>query len=264
MNQLNNHQPARKFYAGALPVQIYPSASEMASAAAQEACEYLQQVIHNQGRASVIFACATSQVQFLDAFTKSPGLDWSCITAFHMDEYLGISADHPASFRRFLREMVVEKVHPGLVHYVAGDAAEPLIECARYTRLLMEKPIDLCCLGIGENGHLAFNDPPVARFDDPHWIKIVQLDHACRQQQVGEGCFPSLDAVPKYAYTLTIPTLCKANKMLCIVPDQRKAAAVKTALEGPIQTTCPASILRQQKQAILFLDSNAASQLHVM
>ena len=256
-----NPQPIRKFLSDDLPVQVYGSAVEMAVAGAKETGEYLSQIIANQGKANIIFACATSQIQFLDALTKIPNLDWSRITAFHMDEYLGITSDQPASFRRFLRENVIEKVKPGVVHFINGDALQPLTECSRYSRLLSENTIDLCCLGIGENGHIAFNDPPVAQFDDPKLIKLVQLDLACRRQQVGEGCFPSLDAVPQYAYTLTIPALCRAKKMVCIVPDERKSNAVKNALEGPIQTDCPASILRRQKQAILYLDLPAASKL---
>lgn len=138
---------------------------------------------------------------------------------------------------------------------------EPLAECERYTWLLKAQPIDLCCLGIGENGHIAFNDPPVANFDDPHSVKIVKLDHDCRQQQVGEGHFPSMDSVPQYALTLTIPMLCSAKRMLCIAPEKRKAKAVKEALEGPITTACPASFLRKQSHATLFLDPDSSALL---
>jgi glucosamine-6-phosphate deaminase len=178
-----------------------------------------------------------------------------------MDEYLGISDQHPASFRRFLREKVAETVRPGTFHYLAGDCDEPLNECARYGALLGEQPIDVCLLGIGENGHIAFNDPPVAHFADPHPVKLVRLDEACRRQQVGEGHFPHLDAVPQYAFTLTIPTLCAARRMVCVVPDQRKAVAVRDTLRGPIETRCPASWLRRQAHATLHLDLASASLL---
>jgi len=206
-------------------------------------------------------ASANSQIQFLEALVGLGGVDWSRITLFHMDEYLGIDADHRASFRRFMRERVERLVKPRAFQYIAGDCLEPLAECERYTRLLSAQPIDLCCLGIGENGHIAFNDPPVANFNDPHKMKLVRLDQECRRQQVGEGHFPSLDAVPQYAFSLTIPLLCSARRMLCIVPEQRKARAVKSALAGPISTTCPASILRRQGQGTLFLDAESASLL---
>src|SRR5262249_39262566 len=161
--------------------------------------------LSRQGTAAVILATGNSQIQFLQALHALGGVDWARITLFHMDEYLGISADHPASFRRYLRERVENHVHPRAFHYLEGDALQPLDECARYPRLLSAQSIDLCCLGVGENGHLAFNDPPVAQFDDPHSVKLVKLDLACRQQQVGEGHFPTIAAVPQYAITLTIP-----------------------------------------------------------
>ena len=200
-------------------------------------------------------------MQFLDALTALSGLNWSAITVFHMDEYLGISDAHPASFRRFLRERVQERVHPRAVQYLQGEALEPLQECERYGGLLRAQPIDLCCLGIGENGHIAFNDPAVADFDDPWTVKLVKLDELCRRQQVGEGAFPTMAAVPEYAYTLTIPALCGARKLICVVPEKRKAAAVKAALQGPLSAACPSSILRRQAHATLFLDSDSASLL---
>jgi glucosamine-6-phosphate deaminase len=178
-----------------------------------------------------------------------------------MDEYLGISDDHPASFRRFLRERVAAFVRPRAFHYIEGEALEPLKECERYTRLLREAPIDLCCLGIGENGHVAFNDPPVADFRDPLTVKLVKLDLPCRQQQVGEGYFPNVEAVPQYAFSLTVPALCAAGKLLCVVPERRKAPPVRDALQGPITTACPASFLRTQAHARLFLDADSASLL---
>jgi glucosamine-6-phosphate deaminase len=178
-----------------------------------------------------------------------------------MDEYLGVPDSHSASFRRFLRERFVDLVHPGQVHYLRGDAEEPIKECARYASLLRAEPIDLCCLGIGENGHVAFNDPAVADFEDPSTVKLVQLDEACRGQQVGEGHFPNLEAVPRYAFTLTVPALCSAGRMLCVVPERRKADAVRATLRDTPSTACPASILRRQPQATLFLDADSASLL---
>ena len=244
-----------------LPVRIYPSQPELAQDVARRAHECLTDVLARKGSAAVILATGNSQIKFLEQLIALGGMDWSRITLFHMDEYLGIDGNHPASFRRYMRERVEQRVKPKAFNYLEGDAALPLNECARYARLLEAQPIDLCCLGIGENGHLAFNDPPVADFHDPHKVKLVQLDPACRQQQVSEGHFPNLAAVPPYAFTLTIPALCLAEKMLCIAPEKRKAKAVFDALRGPVSTACPASFLRKQAQATLFLDSDSASLL---
>lgn len=254
-------QPSKIFRSGALEVRVYPLSTAMARAAAQLAGQCLRDCLTRQGHAAVILASASSQIEFLDALTIEASVDWSRITCFHMDEYLGIAADHPASFRRFLRERVEHRVRPKAFHYIAGDCLEPLAECARYAQLLTAQPIDLCCLGIGENGHVAFNDPPVADFADPHPIKLVKLDRECRQQQVGEGHYPDLESVPNYAFTLTVPTLCAARRMLCIVPEERKAPAVKAALQGPLSPACPASFLRTQSHCTLFLDGPSASGL---
>lgn len=251
----------RGFQADALAVRVYPNLIEMAQAAAVEAHRVLVQALKAQPTARVIFACAASQVRFLRVLTGLRGLDWSRVTAFHMDEYLGLRADHPASFRRFLREHVTTRAAPGAIYELTGDAADPRAECARYARLLGESPVDLCCLGIGENGHLAFNDPPMADFADPLLVKLVTLDQACRQQQVGEGAFPDLAAVPTQALTLTVPALCAARRMICVVPERRKAQAVRDALRGPIATACPASVLRQQAHCTLYLDAESAALL---
>lgn len=247
-----------------LLVHVQPSLEDLARVAADAAANHLRIVLTRQDSATVILASAASQIRFLDHLTSLPAIDWARITLFHMDEYLGITDSHPASFRRFLRERVQHRVHPAAFHYLAGDADLPLTECARYTKLLRAQPIDLCCLGVGENGHLAFNDPPVADFDDPHTVKLVKLDNACRQQQVGEGAFPKLDAVPQFAYTLSIPTLCAARSILGIVPESRKAQAIHQTLTGPVHTACPASILRRQSHATLFLDPDSAALLPQM
>lgn len=233
----------------------------MALDAAHAAREVLHEATSKQGSATVIFAAANSQVQSLDALVALDGIDWTRVTMFHMDEYLGIDAKHPASFRQFLCERVDQRVKPKAFHTIQGEALEPLTECERYAKLLPAQPIDLCLLGIGENGHIAFNDPPVADFADPRVVKLVKLDEACRQQQVGEGHFPNLAAVPQYAYTLTIPALCAARRMLCIVPERRKAQAVRDALHGPMSTVCPASFLRRQAHCTLFLDEESVSLL---
>jgi glucosamine-6-phosphate deaminase len=254
-------QASRTFQIDALEVRVYPRQADLARAAAAVAQNCLQEVLARQGAATAILASANSQIQFLEALVALGGVDWSRLTLFHMDEYLGIDADHPASFRRYMRERVERLVKPRQFHYLQGDAMEPLAECERYARRLQAQPIDLCCLGIGENGHVAFNDPPVANFHDPHQVKLVKLDLECRQQQVGEGHFPNLEAVPQYAFSLTVPMLCSAKKLLAIVPEQRKARAVKAALQGAISTACPASFLRQQAHCTLFLDADSASLL---
>ena len=244
-----------------LPVRIFETQADLAREVARTAHDHLTDTLAQKGSAAVILATGNSQIKFLEQLIALGGIDWSKITLFHMDEYLGIDGNHTASFRRYMRERVEGRVKPRVFNYIEGDAALPLDECARYTQLLEAQPIDLCCLGIGENGHLAFNDPPVANFDDPHKVKLVQLDRACREQQVNEGHFPNLAAVPPYAFTLTIPALCSAQKMLCISPEKRKAKAVFEALRGPISTACPASILRNQPHATLFLDKDSASLL---
>lgn len=251
----------KTFQTDALAVRVYANPADVARDAARIAQAHLQETIAAQGSAAVILATGNSQIQFLDELVHSDGVDWPKITLFHMDEYLGIAANHAASFRRYLRERVENRVKPCVFHYIEGDTALPLEECERYARLLRAQPIDLCCLGIGENGHLAFNDPPVASFDEECAVKIVKLDEKSRRQQVNEGHFAHLDLVPQYALTLTIPMLCSAKKMLCIAPEKRKAQAVKEALRGPISTACPASFLRRQAHATLFLDADSAGLL---
>jgi len=254
-------QPVKTFSADSMPVRVYASQADLARDVARIAREHLVAALARQGSAAVILATGNSQIQFLEALIALGGVDWSKITLFHMDEYLGIDANHPASFRRYMRERVETRVRPRVFQYLDGDALLPLDECERYAKLLQAQPIDLCCLGIGENGHLAFNDPPVADFEDPHQVKLVQLDDACRQQQTNEGHFPNIAAVPQYAFTLTIPALCSAKRMLCVAPEKRKAKAVREALRGPVSTACPASWLRRQAHAALFLDLDSAALL---
>jgi glucosamine-6-phosphate deaminase len=190
--------------------------------------------------------------------TATPDVPWSQIVVFHMDEYVGVGEDHPAGFRRWIRQRIVEPTHPRAAHYLDG-LADPERECDRYASLLREHPLDLCCLGIGENGHLAFNDPPVADFADPLDVKIVELDAACRTQQVNEGHFPDVSAVPTHAMTVTIPALLRAQRVLAIVPEARKAEPVRRALTGPVTTECPASRLTRCDNATLHLDRDSAA-----
>ncbi|MBP7946837.1 MAG: glucosamine-6-phosphate deaminase [Verrucomicrobia bacterium] len=253
--------PMRTFTVDCLAVRVHSTQSHLAADAADAVARHLEQALEARPQAAAILASATSQIQFLDALAGRSEIDWSRVTVFHMDEYLGISADHPASFRRFMRERVESRLRPQVFHSIGGDCLEPLVECDRYAALLRAQPIDLCCLGIGENGHVAFNDPPVADFNDPRLVKLVKLDEPCRRQQVGEGCFPTLESVPQYAFSLTVPALCAARKMVCVVPERRKADAVRRALRGPVSTACPASILRRQPHATLFLDAESAAEV---
>jgi glucosamine-6-phosphate deaminase len=253
--------PIKTFQVDALPVRVYASQADLSEDAARITHTYLLDVLAKQGSAAAILATGNSQIKFLEALIRLGQVDWSKITLFHMDEYLGITGDHKASFRRYMRERVASLVKPRAFHYLEGDALLPMDECDRYTKLLCAQPIDLCCLGVGENGHLAFNDPPIANFEDTRVVTIAKLDDACRQQQVGEGHFPNLGIVPQYALTLTIPTLCSAKKVICIAPEKRKAEAVKAALQGPISTACPASVLRRYAHATLLVDVDSTSLL---
>jgi glucosamine-6-phosphate deaminase len=252
---------ARSFAVDALSVRVFPSLAALAQDAAREAQATLSQALAARGAAAAILATGNSQLAFLDALVALGGVDWSKVTLFHMDEYLGLPATHSASFRRYMRERVEQRVRPKAFNYLAADSDQPIAECRRYEQALRAQPIDLCCLGIGENGHLAFNDPPVASFDEAEWVKIVKLDEGCRAQQVGEGHFPSIDAMPQYALTLTIPALCAARRMLAIVPEKRKAPAVRASLRDPISTACPGTFLRRQAHCTLFLDQDSASAL---
>jgi glucosamine-6-phosphate deaminase len=250
----------QKLFFDQLPVEVYSDNVTLGRAAAERARLFLQETISTQGHANMIVATGNSQLTFYAALRELRGIDWSRVDLFHMDEYVGINADHPASFRHYLHKEIVDVVHPAAFHGIKGDTLDALQECERYTELLRSHPADICCLGIGENGHLAFNDPMEARFDDPAWVKIVKLELASRQQQVGEGYFAGLEMVPEYAITLTIPTLLSAQHILAIVPEKRKAKAVRAALTGPISPQCPASILRIIPKASLFLDTESYSQ----
>lgn len=253
-------RPVREFLAGSLKVQVYPTSGDLAIAASQEAGKFLATVLKAKGIATVMLAAGNAHIEFLRNFVRNSGVDWNRVVFFHMDEYLGIGLFHPASFRRYLKQRVERKVQALQFNFIEGDALYPINECERYARLL-EGPIDLCCLGIGENGHLAFNDPLVADFADRLSVKIVKLDKNCRKQQVGEGHFRRIEDVPQYAITVTIPALCRAEKMVCVVPEARKAKAVHAALESPISTSCPASILRKKVGATLFLDQESSKLL---
>jgi len=244
-----------------MKTNIYPDPGAMGQAAADFVANRLKLAIRQKGSANLILATGASQFAFLDALKEIGGINWSQVSVYHLDEYVGISDKHPASFRKYLKDRIIDAVKPGKMHYINGDAIPIDKEIDRYSSLLENVEIDLACIGIGENGHIAFNDPPVADFNDPLLIKKVELDKACRMQQVGEGWFGGLDEVPKHALSLTIPAIMAAKNISCVVPDERKARAIKNTLEGPISTTCPACLLQKHPDCHLFLDKNSASQL---
>ncbi|MBQ7387558.1 MAG: glucosamine-6-phosphate deaminase [Clostridia bacterium] len=241
-----------------LVTYAYDTRKEMGAAAAECARDAINSVIAERGYANVIFAAAPSQNEMIEALLSS-GVDFSRVRAFHMDEYVGLSRADAQSFATYLSEHLFDKAPFASVNLISATDAEEGIRS--YTELLTKYPPDVVCMGIGENGHIAFNDPPVADFNDKCVIKRVELDEICRNQQVHDGCFPTLDAVPKYALTLTVPTLMSAKHVICTVPAPTKAAAVKRMLTGEIGEACPATALRLHSDAKMFLDSDSSKEV---
>lgn len=241
-------------------LRVFKDKITLGRAAAEQGASAIRRALAERGKARIIAASAASQLQFLDALVKAPGIDWSKVEVFHLDEYIGLPASHPASFRSFLTEHLVEKT--GIVHFhgIAGDAPDPAAEARDLGRGLASAPIDIAFLGIGENGHIAFNDPP-ADFKTEEPYIIVNLDEACRRQQVGEGWFADISQVPRQAISMSARQILKATELLAVVPDQRKAQAVKACMEGEISPMAPASILRRHSNATVYLDTNSASLL---
>jgi glucosamine-6-phosphate deaminase len=257
---LNAVQTGTRTFDGAT-VQVLGDVPSMARAAADEARAVMQAAVDARGTANVMFATGNSQLAFVHALVQdTAGVPWADTVVFHMDEYVGVGPDHAAGFQRWIRERIVQPAHPKAAYYVEG-LGDAEAECRRYAGLLRQHPLDLCCLGVGENGHLAFNDPPVADFADPLDVKVVELEPACRQQQVNEGHFPGLDDVPAHAITVTIPALLRAGRVLAVVPEARKAAPVAAALTGPITTVCPASALRTISHVTVYLEPDSARLL---
>ncbi len=242
-----------------LTVVVHDDAERLAAAASCEAARAIRHALAAHERAAIVLATGNSQIQFLSRLADED-VDWSKVSILHMDEYVGLGEDHPASFRRYLTEHIVERVRPAAFYGIRGDAPDLAAEVARYRALLERERPDLCVLGIGENGHLAFNDPP-ADFGTNEVVHEVTLDERCRQQQVGEGFFPDIESVPPNAITLTVPALLLPPRVIAVVPERRKAAAVRAALEGPITGQCPASALRTADNAVLHLDREAAGEL---
>jgi len=241
-------------------IDISPSKHALGQSAAEYAAEGLRQAIACRGTANLIVATGVSQFETLQALAAAQGVDWTKVTAFHLDEYIGLPVTHKASFRAYLRERFVGALptHIGAFHEVNGENPDPAAECRRLGDLIAQHPIDVACIGIGENGHLAFNDPP-ADFEAKAAYLVVTLDAACRKQQLGEGWFPTLEEVPKRAISMSIPQIMKSRRIVCAVPDARKAKAVRDAVQGPLTNLCPASVLRTHPECGLFLDKDSAA-----
>ena len=244
-----------------LSVEIYENRCLMGQAAARDIRETMLQLLVQKETINMIFAAAPSQNDVLAALVTDPAIPWHRVNAFHMDEYVNLPGTAPQGFANFLREHLFEKVSFRSVNCLNSESADPQGECDRYAALLAANPTDIVVLGIGENGHIAFNDPDVADFRDPDAVKIVALDAVCRQQQVNDGCFDCIEAVPTHAITLTVPTLTKAPHLFCIVPGPTKAKAVRQTLCGPVSEVCPATILRQHQGATLYLDEESGALL---
>jgi glucosamine-6-phosphate deaminase len=248
----------RRFRVGRMKIEVHPSREAAGQAAAQAAASVMSEIATARGAMAVIFATGASQFSTLAALTAIENLPWERVTGFHMDEYVGLPADHPGSFRRYLRERLTGKVRMQAFHEVDGNTSDPGRTAREYGQALRAVDPQLCLLGIGENGHLAFNDPAVADFNDAADAKVVQLDVQCRQQQLAEGWFPTIDDVPESAISLTIPTLMRVPKLIASVPGPRKAAIVRRTIEEAVSTACPSTILRTHPDVTVFLDQDSA------
>ena len=244
-----------------LKVMVFPTRVEMGNKAGKDAAECIKKLLSEKEEVNMIFAAAPSQNETLAALISEEGIEWSRVNAFHMDEYIGLSPDAPQGFGNFLKNAIFSKLPFKSVNYIYKEGETADETCARYTKLIKENPIDIVCLGIGENGHIAFNDPWVADFNDKEVIKKVELDEVCRQQQVNDGCFSSLDDVPKYALTLTVPTLFNADYLFCTVPAPTKADAVYKTINNEINEELPATIMRKHDNAVMYCDKDSGAKL---
>lgn len=242
-----------------LKLHVYRNRIEMGKAAADAVAERILRLMAVKSEINMVFAAAPSQNEFLAALVTNPEIQWERINAFHLDEYIGLGSEAPQGFGNFLRDRLFGKVGFKSVNYLNGRRNHELLECDRYSKLLKEYPSDIACIGIGENGHLAFNDPPVADFNDKALVKVVKLDEICRRQQVNDGCFIALEQVPTHALTLTIPAIMSAKYIYCMVPGKSKNMAVAQTLDGEISEACPASILRRHEAVELYLDEDSAA-----
>ena len=251
----------KTFQKDKLTVEIYENRTLMGEAAAKDIKAKIAELLAEKQEINMIFAAAPSQNDVLKSLVEDKAIEWNRVNAYHMDEYIGLDKDAPQGFGNFLKEHIFGLVPFKSVNYIDITTANPEAEAERYGKLLKENPTDIVIMGIGENGHIAFNDPPVADFKDEKWVKPVKLDEICRQQQVNDGCFASIDKVPTHAMTLTVPTLVKAPYLFCIVPAPTKAKAVYETLNGSIDEHCPASILRTHDNAKLYLDNESSKLL---
>lgn len=251
----------KDFTADKLRVKVFDTRAEMGAQAARDAADCIRKLLREKPEINMIFAAAPSQNETLSALCREKDIDWSRVNAFHMDEYVGLPENAPQRFGRYLREHIFSLLPFKSVHYIAYSAAEPEAECLRYSALLKDYPTDIVMLGIGENGHIAFNDPGEADFDDPKAVKVVTLDEICRNQQVNDGCFASLDLVPKQAITLTIPTLFGAGHLFCSVPAATKRSAVNFTVNGKISAQVPATVMRRHPDATLYVDTDSGKDL---
>ena len=244
-----------------LDVYVHDTRASMGEQVARDFASYLRELLKNKDEVNVVFAAAPSQADFLDALTRETGIDWSRVNVFHMDEYIGISIDEEQSFARFVKKYVADKLNVGKFYALNGKADSIDEECLRYTKLLRDSKIDIVCLGIGENGHIAFNDPGEADFWDEKDVKTVTLDEKCRIQQVNDKCFATIDDVPLRAMTLTVPALMRAGAMFCTVPAATKAWAVERTLTGAIDVMCPATALRLHANAKFYCDKDSGAAI---
>ena len=247
----------KEFKADKLKVKIYETRETMGREAANDAACLIKKLLSEKDEVNIIFAAAPSQNEFLASLIQAGDIDWKRINAFHMDEYIGLRSDAPQGFGNFLKDRIFGKAGFKSVNYLNGNAENIEAECKRYTGLLKAFPTDIVCMGIGENGHIAFNDPHVADFEDSETVKVVELDQRCRNQQVHDGCFKTISEVPTRALTLTIPALTAGRHIFCVVPGSTKTEAVTNTVKGDITTACPASILKKHSSAVLYADRDS-------
>ena len=249
----------KEFYCGRMLVRVFDSRNDMGECAGKEIAEKIKELLKTKETLNIMFAAAPSQNETLASLLSDREIEWNRINAFHMDEYVGLDPDNPAGFRNYLRRSIFDLRPFRSINLINGNAMDIEKEAERYSQLLNENPLDICILGIGENGHIAFNDPPVADFNDKLYVKVVELERKCREQQVHDGCFERIEDVPTHALTVTIPGLCSASWMYCSVPSRTKADAIYHVVNDDVSTACPATILKNRENAFLYTDKEAAS-----
>lgn len=251
----------KKMTCDKLRVEVYHTRKELGEAAGTDAAAYIKDLLSKKESINVMFAAAPSQNEMLETLKADEDIDWTRVHAFHMDEYVGLDPAHRAGFRNFLKRAIFDEKPFASIYLLNGNAQDPEEEAARYERLLRDHPLDVCLLGVGENGHIAFNDPPVADFSDSRLVKVVELEERCRMQQVNDGCFAAVERVPTHALSVTIPGLMHAGAMFCSVPGRTKAEAIRHMLSDEISTACPATILRRHANARLYVDADSGQYI---